>query len=44
MAVTFITGNLKDCLTDCLTHNHSITPNVDYCGTKTRAEFNGICL
>ena len=26
------------------TPNHSITPNVDYYGTKTRVEFNGSCL
>ena len=24
--------------------NHSITPNLDYYGTKRRAEFNGSCL
>ena len=24
--------------------NHSITPNLDYYGTKTRVEFNGSCL
>ena len=26
------------------TLNHSITPNLDYYGTKTRVEFNGSCL
>ena len=26
------------------TPNHSITPNLDYYGTKTRVEFNGRCL
>ena len=26
------------------TSNHSITPNLSYYGTKTRAEFNGRCL
>ena len=26
------------------TSNHSITPNLDYYGTKTRTEFNGSCL
>ena len=26
------------------TPNHSITPNLDYNGTKTRVEFNGSCL
>ena len=26
------------------TSNRSITPNLDYCGTKTRVEFNGSCL
>ena len=26
------------------TPNHSITPNLDYYGTKTRVEFNGNCL
>ena len=24
--------------------NHSITPELSYCGTKTRVEFNGSCL
>ena len=24
--------------------NHSITPNLDYYGTKTRVQFNGSCL
>ena len=50
MAVTFIIANLKDCLTSdekmnsIKTPNHSITPNLDYYGTKTRVEFNGSCL
>ena len=26
------------------TPNHSITPSLDYYGTKTRVEFNGSCL
>ena len=26
------------------TLNHSITPNLDYYGTKTRVEFDGSCL
>ena len=26
------------------TPNHSITPNLDYYGTKTRVEFNGSCV
>ena len=26
------------------TPNHSITPNLDYYGTKTRVEFNRTCL
>ena len=26
------------------TSNHSITPNLSYYGTKTRAGFNGRCL
>ena len=26
------------------TSNHSITPNLDYYGTKRRVEFNGSCL
>ena len=26
------------------TLNHSITPNLDYYGTKTRVELNGSCL
>ena len=48
MLVTFITRNLKDCLTKISIlfrkSNHSITPNLDYYGTKTRVEFNGSCL
>ena len=50
MAVTFIIANLKDCLTSdekmnsIKTPNHSITPNLDYYGTKTRVDFNGGCL
>ena len=27
-----------------ITPNHSVTPNLDYYGTKTRVEFNGSCL
>ena len=26
------------------TSNHSITPNLDYYGTKTTVRFNGSCL
>ena len=26
------------------TPHHGITANLDYCGTKTRVEFNGSCL
>ena len=26
------------------TPNHSVTPNLDYHGTKTRVKFNGNCL
>ena len=26
------------------TPNHSVTPNLDYYGTKARVEFNGSCL
>ena len=26
------------------TPNHDFTPNLSYCGTKTRVEFNGSCL
>ena len=26
------------------TFNHSITPDLDYCGTKARVEFNESCL
>ena len=47
MAIRFITGNLKDYLTKknnfIKTPNHGITPNLDYYGTKTKAEFNGSC-
>ena len=47
VAVTFITGNLKDCLikkNSIKTSNHSISPNLSYYGTKTRAELQGSCL
>ena len=48
VAVTFITGNLKDCLikkkNSIKTSNHSISPNLSYYGTKTRAELKGSCL
>ena len=48
MAVTFLTGNLRDCLIKknkfITTSNHSITANLHYYGTKTRVEFNGSCL
>ena len=48
MAATFITGNLKGCLTKelillkCLII--VLLQNLDYYGTKTRLEFNGSCL
>ena len=45
MAITFIRGDLKDCLINSIkTLNHSVTPNLDYYGTKTRIEFNESCL
>ena len=46
MAVTFITGNLKDCLAKelILLKLLLITANLDHHGTKTRVEFNGSCL
>ena len=46
MAVTFIAGNLKDCLMKkvMLLKRYSIIPNLNYYGTKTRVEFNGSCL
>ena len=50
MAVTSITGNFKDCLMKKLKHysiktpNHSITPKLNYYGTRTKVEFNGSCL
>ena len=31
-------------ITSIKTLDHSITPNLSYCGTKTRVEFNGSCL
>ena len=38
-------GLLSDERIDSIkTPNHSITPNLDYYGTKTRVEFNGSCL
>ena len=47
IAVTFITGNLKDCLTKeliLLKHHYSVTPNLNYYGTKTKVEFDGSYL
>ena len=48
MVVTFITDNLKDCLikkTNSITaSSYSVTPPLDYYGTKTRVEFSGSCL
>ena len=46
MAVTFIIGNLKDCLTKelILLKLLLITENLGHHGTKTRVEFNGSCL
>ena len=48
MIVSFITGNLRGCLTKELillkSPKHSITPNLDYYDTKTRVKFNGSCL
>ena len=36
---------LSDEKINCIkTSNHSITPNLDYCGTKRRVEFNVSCL
>ena len=45
MAVTFITGKgLSDEKINSIKRpNHSVTPNLDYYGTKTRVEFNGNC-
>ena len=38
-------GLLSDERIDSIkTPNHSITPNLNYYGTKTRVEFNGSCL
>ena len=46
--VTFITDNLKNCLMKKINSNktfyHSITPTLEYYGTKRRVEFNGSCL
>ena len=48
MAITFITGNLKDCLIKKInsikTSNHGITPNLRHYGTRARVEFSGSCL
>ena len=47
LVITFITGNLKDCLIKeliPLKHlTYGITPKLNYYGTKTRVEFNGSC-
>ena len=48
MVITFITGNLKDCLPKELTlllHLcYKVTLQLSYYGSKTRVEFNGSCL
>ena len=45
VAITFISGNLRDYLIYSIkTLNHSVTPNLDYYGTKKRIEFNESCL
>ena len=44
-AVTFITGNLKDCLAkELILLKHLIIVILQTYGTKTRVEFNGSCL
>ena len=37
-------GLPQEIINSIKTPNHSITPNLDYYGTKTRVEFNGSCL
>ena len=37
-------GLPEEIINSIKTPNHSITPNLDYYGTKTRVEFNGSCL
>ena len=37
-------GLLDKKINSIKTPNHSITPNLDYYGTKTRVKFNGSCL
>ena len=37
-------GLSQEIINSIKTPNHSITPNLDYYGTKTRVEFNGSCL
>ena len=49
MAIPFITGNLSIRLSDerinaIRPDKFSITPFLDYYGTKRRVEFNGSCL
>ena len=48
MVLTFISDNLKHCLikriNSITTSNYSVTPFLDYYGTKTRVEFSGSCL
>ena len=45
MSVTFITGKRLsyEKINSIKTPNHSVIPNLDYYGTKTRVEFNGNC-
>ena len=48
MAITFITGNLKNCLMKELILvqrcYYSVAALLDYYGTKTRVEFSRSCL
>ena len=41
----FYHGNQKDYLTKVLNYlQHSLNPELNYCGTKTRVKFTGRCL
>ena len=45
MVITFITGNLKDCLMkELIILEHPIIALLQTYGTKARAELNGSCL
>ena len=44
MAISFLTGNLRDCLMKIIHLLLCLTPDLSYYGTKTRVKFTASCL